>query len=87
MEKIIPIKDLKNTGKISEMVHNSNEPIHVTKNGYEDMVIMSPEAYEEQQNAYMELIRDHLERSHAQYLNGESLPASEVMDELKKYGF
>ena len=41
MPKIIPIRDLKNTSVISQMCHESDEPIFVTKNGYGDMVIMS----------------------------------------------
>lgn len=46
MPRIIPIKDLKNTGDISELCHKSDEPVYVTKNGYGDMVIMSIETYE-----------------------------------------
>jgi PHD/YefM family antitoxin component YafN of YafNO toxin-antitoxin module len=45
--RIIPIKDLKDTGRISAMVHESHEPIFVTKNGYGDIVIMSMESYEQ----------------------------------------
>ena len=41
----VPIRDLKNTGEISQLWHASDEPIVVTKNGYEDMVIMSAEVY------------------------------------------
>ena len=47
MPRIIPIRDLKDTAKISEMVHESDEPIFVTKNGYGEMAIMSMKAYEE----------------------------------------
>ena len=47
MPQIIPIKDLKKTSEISEMCHNTSDPIFITKNGYGDMVIMSMEAYEE----------------------------------------
>lgn len=47
MPQIIPIKNLKDTSDISEMCHNTNEPIFITKNGYGDMVIMSMETYEE----------------------------------------
>lgn len=47
MPQIIPIKDLKKTSEISEMCHNTNDPIFITKNGYGNMVIMSMEAYEE----------------------------------------
>lgn len=46
MPQIIPIKDLKNTAVISEMVHAAEEPIYITKNGYGDMVIMSVAMYE-----------------------------------------
>jgi prevent-host-death family protein len=46
MPQIIPIRDLKNTGKISELCRSVGEPVFVTKNGYGDMVIMSMETYE-----------------------------------------
>mgnify|MGYP000879712782 CR=1 FL=1 len=49
MPQIIPIKDLKDTARISEMCHASDEPIYVTKNGYGDMVFMSMETYENMQ--------------------------------------
>ena len=49
MPKIIPIKDLKNTSAISELCHETTEPIYITKNGYGDMVIMSIEMFEEYQ--------------------------------------
>ena len=42
----IPIRDLKNTAAISEMCKKSAEPIYITKNGYDDMVIMSTEVYD-----------------------------------------
>ena len=48
MPQIVPIKELKNTNRISQMCHEAHEPIYVTKNGYGDMVIMSMEAYERQ---------------------------------------
>jgi PHD/YefM family antitoxin component YafN of YafNO toxin-antitoxin module len=46
MPQIVPIKALKDTGRISELCHNAAEPIFVTKNGYGEMVIMSMETYE-----------------------------------------
>ena len=48
MQQIIPIRDLRDTTKLSEMCNATNEPIFVTKNGYGDMVIMSMQAYESQ---------------------------------------
>ena len=46
MPHIVPIRDLKNTTLISNLCHETSEPIFVTKNGYGDMVIMSMEIYE-----------------------------------------
>ncbi len=42
----IPIRDLKDTTGLSRLCHSSDEPITITKNGYQDMVIMSAEVYE-----------------------------------------
>ncbi len=46
MPHIIPITDLRDTNKITELC-SGNEPIFVTKNGYGSMVLMSMKAYEE----------------------------------------
>jgi len=46
MPQIIPIRDLKNTAEISNLCHDAQEPIFITKNGYGDMVIMSMDTYE-----------------------------------------
>ena len=46
MSQCIPIRDLKNTAEISQMCKKAKEPIYITKNGYNDMVIMSAEMCE-----------------------------------------
>ena len=46
MPLIMPIKDLRNTMEISNIVHREQEPIFITKNGYSDLVVMSSEYYE-----------------------------------------
>ena len=59
MPKIIPIKGSENTSDISEMCHRSDEPIYVTKN-YGDMVIMEHGNYESQMKRlkiYMKISR------------------------------
>lgn len=40
MPQILPIRDLRDTTKISNLCHESNEPIDITKNGYGDMVLL-----------------------------------------------
>lgn len=48
MLKIRPISDLRNKfADISRIVHETAEPVFLTKNGYGDMVVMSIEAYEQ----------------------------------------
>lgn len=85
MPRIIPIKDIKDTSKISEMCHESKEPIFVTKNGYGDMVFMSIETYERMNR--MNQIYEDLETSEAQIAAGETRPAREALEDLrKKYG-
>ena len=46
MPIIKPISDLRNKArKLSELVHNSREPVFITKNGEGDMVLMSLAQY------------------------------------------
>ena len=50
MKRIRPVSDLRNNfAEISRMVHETQEPVFLTKNGYGNMVVMSIEAYENKQ--------------------------------------
>ncbi|MDH7578835.1 MAG: type II toxin-antitoxin system Phd/YefM family antitoxin [Bacillota bacterium] len=50
MPQIRPVSDLRNNfAEISRVVHETSEPVFLTKNGYGDMVVMSFEAYEKLQ--------------------------------------
>ncbi len=47
MPQIRPVSDLRNNfAEISKIVHETAEPVFLTKNGYGDMVVMSIETYE-----------------------------------------
>jgi len=47
MPQIRPVSDLRNNfAEISRIVHESREPVFLTKNGYGDMVVMGIEEYE-----------------------------------------
>ena len=85
MPQIIPIKDLKNTSRISDLCHNSEEPIYITKNGYGDMVLMSMDVYEQnmkQLNFYREL-----EISERQIQEGKTKDARKSSESIKEqYG-
>lgn len=50
MPQIRPVSDLRNNfAEISKTVHDTAEPVFLTKNGYGDMVVMSFESYEKLQ--------------------------------------
>ncbi len=44
---IRPVSDLRNNfAEISKIVHETAQPVFLTKNGFGDMVVLSIEAYE-----------------------------------------
>lgn len=52
MNTIRPVSDLRNNfAEISKTVHETAQPVFLTKNGFGDMVVLSMEAYE---NLYFE---------------------------------
>ena len=54
MSEIRPVSDLRNHfAEISRTVHETREPVVLTKNGYGDMVVMS---YEEYQNIQYDMM-------------------------------
>ena len=85
MPKIIPIKELKKTSEISEMCHEADGPIYITKNGYGDMVIMSMENYEAVMRQLA--IYSDIEISEKQIENGQTKDARSALKEMRaKYG-
>lgn len=47
MNTIRPVSDLRNNfAEISKTVHETGQPVFLTKNGFGDMVVLSMEAYE-----------------------------------------
>ena len=85
MPQIIPIKELKKTSEISEMCHEADGPIYITKNGYGDMVIMSMENYEAVMRQ-LAIYRD-IEISEKQIENGQTKDARSALNEMRaKYG-
>lgn len=83
MPEIRPIKDLRDTTKISDLCHAKKEPIFITKNGYGDLVIMSMDTYE-RKLARVDLYAK-LAEAERQIENGEPLlDAKDVFTELRR---
>ena len=82
MPQIIPIRDLKNTGEISKMCKESDEPIYITKNGYGDMVIMSMEVYKEKM--FMLDVYDKLMAAEEEIKTGKTLDADSSIKRIRE---
>lgn len=88
MKRIRPVSDLRNNfTEISRVVHETGEPVFLTKNGYGDMVVMSIEAYEARQfeseifhklkEAQIEAKSTDIRYSHEEVLSGLKLKVAE----------
>lgn len=84
MPIIKPISDLRNKfSEISDIVHNQNEPVFITKNGEGNMVVMSIEDYHLMQ-ARLDLF-SKLSVSLAQKASGDTgRPLGDVMNDIRK---
>ena len=86
MPIILPIRDLRDTSKVSELAHKNREPIHFTKNGYSDLVVMSSEYYDwfARENRIDQAIFE-AEQEFAE--TGEAIDAEDAFSELEKKYF
>ena len=82
MPQIIPIRDLKNTTSISNLCHETNEPIFITKNGYGDMVIMSMETFEK--SAFLNNVYDKIAAAEADLKAGRFSDVDEAITNIRK---
>jgi prevent-host-death family protein len=83
MPHIRPVSDLRNNfADISRVVHETSEPVFLTKNGYGDMVVMSLETFERHQfesEVYFKLKEAELEAK----ATNERFSHKEIFDELR----
>jgi prevent-host-death family protein len=83
MPHIRPVSDLRNNfADISRTVHETAEPVFLTKNGYGDMVVMRIEAYERnlfESEIYFKLKEAELEAKS----NDKRYSHEEVFSDLK----
>jgi len=83
MSQIRPVSDLRNNfADISKTVHESDEPVFLTKNGYGDMVVMSYESYEKL-NFKSEIYAKLLEAEKEAEATDKRVSQKEVLSHLK----
>ena len=80
---IRPVADLRNNfAEISKIVHETAQPVFLTKNGFGDMVVLSIEAYENLQfesEVYLKLQEAEKEAK----LTDKRFSSKEILAELK----
>lgn len=85
MLNIRPVTDLRNNfAEISKAVHDNQEPVFLTKNGYGDMVVMSIEQYSKivRENYIAERLKKTTAESESITERFDFLEASEEMRSL-----
>lgn len=84
MNTIRPVSDLRNNfADISKTVHETSQPVFLTKNGYGDMVVMSMEAYENMQfesDVYYKLVEAEREAEET----NKRFSSKEILSAMKK---
>ena len=85
MPNIRPVSDLRNKfSEISNAVHETGEPIYLTKNGYGDMIVMSIEAYEKEryeQEVYLKLKEAEIEAT----VTSERYSHNDVINTMRSF--
>ena len=83
MNMIRPVSDLRNNfADISKTVHETAQPVFLTKNGYGDMVVMSMEAFEKmhfESDVYFKLTEAEREAEET----GERFSSKDVLNAMK----
>ena len=82
MPTILPIRDLKNTAKISAICKETDAPVFITKNGYGDMVVMSMSCYE--RSLARQDVFDRLDEAERQLAAGQTRDAFSALAELRE---
>lgn len=83
MPLIMPISDLNDTSRISELAHGEKEPIFLTKNGYSDLVVMSSELYDDLYNTN-KIDKAIYESEREMQIGGKSIGLDDAFDRLNK---
>ena len=83
MNMIRPVSDLRNNfADISKTVHETAQPVFLTKNGYGDMVVMSMETYEK--NMFVHDVEEKLAEAEEAISKGEVRDARKALSDLRK---
>ena len=81
MPAIVPIRDLKDTAKISALCKETDAPVFITKNGYGELVLMSIATYE--RILARQEVFDRIDEAERQFSAGQTRDAFASLAELR----
>ena len=81
MPAIVPIRDLKDTAKISALCKETDAPVFITKNGYGELVLMSIATYE--RTLARQEVFDRIDEAERQFSAGQTRDAFASLAELR----
>lgn len=85
MPEIIPMRELKNTAAIAELVENAQEPVFVTKNGRGKMVMMNMDVYD--RIFFMQQVYEEVKQAERSIAEGKTTDAKQAIGRIReKYG-
>ena len=84
----VPVRDLKDTAKFCQTVHESDGPIVVTRNGYDEFFVLSPEQYHELEMArHRQLIYEVVDAAEDSLAAGKGISARPALAQIRqRYG-
>ena len=85
MALIRPCADLRNNyNEISKICHETKEPMYITKNGTNDLVILSDEAYEELTKVLEETEEERIDRLVSEHFDKQYASFEEFQKDIFK---
>ena len=86
MALIRPCADLRNNyNEISRICHETKEPIYITRNGTNDLVILSDEAYESLKKDFEETEEERIDRLVSEHFDKQYATFEEFKKDIKKF--
>lgn len=88
MPTCVPVRDMKNTAEFTRTVRDAEGPVTVTKNGYDELVVMTPDDYEAlRRDAAEAHLLSVLIRSERDLAEGRAEDGAEFVSSLRvRYG-
>ncbi len=81
----VPVRDMKDTAKFCQTVRESDGPIVVTRNGYHEFFVLSPELFHEYEMARRrQELYEAVDAAETRLASGQGVPARDGLARIRK---